>query len=659
MSEYSDNDYRNRCSEKTLQTNSDGFFMDFVEVVKQSVGQTWIQKKFGKLKTDSERIRTVYTADETKEIVLNILSNVQEVYRKKDATVSQLKRLEAETAFEQNDLNKSLIFYSQSVMRAPGTGQCSSFDSGLSLSLALWGRCKVLMGLKQYSLALNDVQLALKERLPNVFKAEAYWKMGVCYKALREDKKSKVAFDLAEKLMDKKEKIEELEKSRKENVETAMTNMEKVLPNVEDKNNKEFPCASKKLSVKSTDQLGRFIVANESIKTGETLVVEPPYVACLLPEMFGTHCHNCFTRLQAPVACPDCSNVAFCNTICRDEALSTYHKYECKYLDLLIGSGMSVLSHSALRIITQQNLQNCLEIYKNKQKEKFFSLCTNSNKRNGEDFLQRTLMAAFLLRCLQKCGYFNTPGNNVLPTEEEFLIGEYLLFNLQMLQFNAHEIFEQLTTQDYNLKMSKLSYIGVALYPTVALFNHDCYPAVTRYFVGKYIVIKSLRPLAPNEIVAENYGPICSRKELKDRQRILSSRYWFQCECNACTYNWPQIGRGMDDLSQQIRCPTENCSNIFTLPVSSNPLNCPKCKNLVNLDERIRLLKYCEEQYKIGFNLMQSQQIDKAVGVFYEALDTFHNVSCPPHKETHLAQEALQICLASYGNVSNTLKEIK
>lgn len=42
--------------------------------------------------------------------------------------------------------------------------------------------------------------------------------------------------------------------------------------------------------------MGRYVVANEEIKTGETLVVEPPYAACLLPEMFGTHCHHCFDR---------------------------------------------------------------------------------------------------------------------------------------------------------------------------------------------------------------------------------------------------------------------------------------------------------------------------------------------------------------------------
>lgn len=68
----------------------------------------------------------------------------------------------------------------------------------------------------------------------------------------------------------------------------------------------------------------------------------------------------------------------------------------------------------------------------------------------------------------------------VQPTEEELAIGEVLLFNLQMLQFNAHEIYETKITSEHRFRSAKAAYIGVALYPTVALFNHDCYPSVTR-----------------------------------------------------------------------------------------------------------------------------------------------------------------------------------
>lgn len=74
--------------------------------------------------------------------------------------------------------------------------------------------------------------------------------------------------------------------------------------------------------------------------------------------------------------------------------------------------------------------------------------------------------------------------------EDELLVGSVLLRHLQILQFNAHEVYETviLPRKDAQpeaaprskFRSAKIVYIGVAVYPTVALFNHDCYPAVTR-----------------------------------------------------------------------------------------------------------------------------------------------------------------------------------
>lgn len=68
-------------------------------------------------------------------------------------------------------------------------------------------------------------------------------------------------------------------------------------PQLNGTTNKCLPDASEKLTVKSSKNMGRYIVANQNIGIGETLVAESPYVACLLPEMFGTHCHHCLKRL--------------------------------------------------------------------------------------------------------------------------------------------------------------------------------------------------------------------------------------------------------------------------------------------------------------------------------------------------------------------------
>lgn len=127
-------------------------------------------------------------------------------------------------------------------------------------------------------------------------------------------------------------------------------------------------------------------------------------------------------------------------------------------MDLLIGSGMSILCFLALRIITQSMtpemaLQNGRKI--------IADLCTHSNRRPNEDYLHRCTMTAFLLRVLQKAEFFGrrtTESGRLIrlfatldstsfcvlaePTNVELDVAEVILGLLQVLQFNAHEIFE-------------------------------------------------------------------------------------------------------------------------------------------------------------------------------------------------------------------------
>ena len=111
---------------------------------------------------------------------------------------------------------------------------------------------------------------------------------------------------------------------------------------------------------------------------------------------------------------------------------------------------------------------------------------------------------------------------------------------------------------------SKINYIGVGIYEAGALFNHDCYPAVSRYFNGTHIIFTTIRPVAANDVIAENYGPIFTKQSLAERQRNLSSRYWFKCECLACREDWPIFDK-LNNKSRMI-CTTSNCAGIHIHP---------------------------------------------------------------------------------------------
>lgn len=86
-------------------------------------------------------------------------------------------------------------------------------------------------------------------------------------------------------------------------------------------------------------------------------------------------------------------------------------------MDLLIGSGMSILCFLALRIITQSITP---EMALKNGRKIISDLCTHSDRRPNEDYLQRCTMTAFLLRVLQKAEFFGRR-----TTESGTLIGSF------------------------------------------------------------------------------------------------------------------------------------------------------------------------------------------------------------------------------------------
>lgn len=61
MDVYDDDRYTSICSERTLQSDKNGFFLAFADHVLLSAGENWLNDKFAKLMTDRARIETLFT----------------------------------------------------------------------------------------------------------------------------------------------------------------------------------------------------------------------------------------------------------------------------------------------------------------------------------------------------------------------------------------------------------------------------------------------------------------------------------------------------------------------------------------------------------------------------------------------------------------------
>lgn len=73
-----------------------------------------------------------------------------------------------------------------------------------------------------------------------------------------------------------------------------------------------------------------------------------------------------------------------------------------------------------------------------------YNLVTHANKRTKKDFLERSLMAAFLLRCLQRVGFFAHPTSDdgtyrhfTLQRASPFLLPFRTVFNLEIIGKNV------------------------------------------------------------------------------------------------------------------------------------------------------------------------------------------------------------------------------
>ncbi|XP_032526792.2 SET and MYND domain-containing protein 4 isoform X2 [Danaus plexippus] len=724
--------YATMCSDVTLCANNKGFFKNFAEeMVSLAEIDGWLDDF--ELIEDKEKVLAVRNNQKIMEPINELLSRIQPLFRGKDARVSHEKKTAAVIALKNGDLVKSLSLANQAVLRAPMTGTDEIIDSGITLALSLWVRSEVLLSLNRPKPALEDLKLALKERLPARMRADYYWRMGHCYKGTGETTRAKVSYELASRLLgDKKEAkiqlandIESLKHSTQSESPSKLKE-----PQLTSGATLNLPALSKLLKITEDNEKGRYAVANAPVKTGDIVLVESPYAACLLADCHGSHCLHCFVRLEdfedsAPIWCPNCSGVAFCSIQCRDAAISTYHLYECPFFNLFIGSGMSVLSHIALRMVTQAGLDTSLSIHskflsnevktiqspvlndvegeKKKFKiksrkerlnrtrkgmniienktsdtqeiepqiknetsynekiemaaEQIYSLLAHSRQRKGADYLKRIIMGMFLTECLKKTDFFkNCEKENI--TRAEISICELIVRNLQLLQFNAHEIYETVRGE-HQFRGSKPVYIGVGIYPTGALFNHECYPAVARYFYGKKMSYRAIRPLEPGEIAAENYGPHFLMRTLKERQRMLTCRYWFRCQCIACVEDWPTLKETESKSPIYLRCLNKKCHGKIKVIKNPTNLKCPKCSmafNKTSLKECLNEVDIVLSQYEAGAKLMEQQRPQDAIEIFSKAIDCFYDFAMPPHRETHIAQESLRSCYATFGN-THILKE--
>lgn len=230
-------------------------------------------------------------------------------------------------------------------------------------------------------------------------------------------------------------------------------------------------------------------------------------------------------------------------------------------------------------------------------------------------------------------------------------IGSLVYHNLQLLQYNAHEISE-LQYKGKNDTGTSV-FIGGGLYPTVAFFNHSCDPGVVRYFNGNVIMLRTLKHIPAGEPVSENYGPIFTQEPKEERQAKLLQQYHFTCMCQACMENWPMF-KEMDDSCLRFRCDGmgRTCKSVIRLPVDTNEflIKCTECGETTNIMKGLKSMQDTDMLFKSATRLHESGDFKGALAKYVANLDLMDQTLVPPFRSYHLTQQGIKRCIMEFGN---------
>lgn len=123
MSDQSDKNFTEMCSERTIFSEQQGFFGEMFEIVKNCCTKKWLKEKFEASPTDADKLRLLFDEPNVSDMLLGTLEHVTSIYRKKDAAFSHQRRKDGERLHQQNDFENASMLLTHAVLRAPAKGE--------------------------------------------------------------------------------------------------------------------------------------------------------------------------------------------------------------------------------------------------------------------------------------------------------------------------------------------------------------------------------------------------------------------------------------------------------------------------------------------------------------------------------------------------------
>lgn len=454
----------------------------------------------GKILSISQRLLSLTINDDRVLYVYEILKSLQAlptpIEVTKTGNVSTYFRNHGNHYFQNKDDYIAWQYYNLSLLYA--------LTSSENYSLALANRSAVFFSLKKYKECVQDIKDVFLLRYPEKLKDKLCKRLAACEDYLANNK---------------------VKHANNADVDEIFTMQSPTDP--------RFPCASSKLEVAISKEMGRHVVAKDDIKVGEVLVHEHPYFTLLLKNQYLFSCSFCLSRNCNLLPCTHCCFALYCSKECRKNAWKHYHSLECSLMPTLVHMEFTKLELLALRtVIKARNDHSCWDslfqtiqeadanintefrghvnvngqwIYDSRYYTSIHTLASNIERRSISDIFQKSVTAAVFLHLLETKTDF-LKENEKDSQQIRNCVAGMLLLHIMTSPTNMHGLSTNIQNDTGNY-VDEVSFAS-APYAYHSLLNHSCAPNVVRF--GKLgsgmMTLFALRPIKKGMQLFDNYG---------------------------------------------------------------------------------------------------------------------------------------------------------
>ncbi|CAG9564829.1 unnamed protein product [Danaus chrysippus] len=360
-----------------------------------------------------------------------------------------------------------------------------------------------------------------------------------------------------------------------------------------------YVCASSKLEVVYSDEMGRHVCAKEDINVGEVLVIEDPYFTLLLKSQYLLCCSYCLLSNLNLLPCNNCCFAMYCSEECRVKALKEYHSVECDLMATLFKMDFTKLELSALRTVIKAR-------YDHADWKSLFETIKEADANMNTKYQGQV------------------KSDNIEEQDKIFkCVAGLLLLHLMTVPTNMHGISTNVMNEN-GILLSDIS-VASGAYAFLSLINHSCAPNVVRFNKEGEgnMTLFALRPIKKGMQIFDNYGSHHAMEDYSSRQSSLKFQYKFTCVCEACVDKWPMYVQ-LNMMSSK-NLPVKICQR------KSNVLNQHVIRQLQSGDVCTALMIYkdlcilCEQldKYAPCAELCECQEALKQCFMIFEGFRTF------------------------------------